>query len=169
MASITLKGNPCHTSGELPAVGSTAPEFSLVGADLSEQTLDSFAGKNIVLSIFPSMDTPTCANSVRTFNQKVTGSENTVVVNVSCDLPFAMKRFCASEGIENVTNLSAFRSPEFGKQYGISITDGPLKGLMGRAIVVINEQKEVLYTELVNEIGDEPNYTEALAAVSQTA
>ena len=165
MATITLKGNKCHTSGELPTTGSAAPAFSLVASDLSEKTLDSFDGKNMVLSIFPSMDTPVCANSVRKFNQRAVASENTVVVNVSHDLPFAAKRFCESEGIENVTNLSAFRSPDFGADYGMTIIDGPLKGLLGRAIVVINDQKEVVYTELVPEIAQEPDYDAALAAI----
>ncbi len=165
MATITLKGNKCHTSGDLPTAGTIAPAFSLVGSDLSEKSLDSFDGKNIVLSIFPSLDTPVCANSVRNFNKKAAGIENTVVVNVSLDLPFAAKRFCESEGIENVTNLSAFRSSDFGADYGMTITDGPLQGLLGRAIVVINDQKEVVYTELVPEIAQEPNYDAALTAI----
>ncbi len=169
MASITLKGNACNTCGDLPAVGSPAPGFTLIAGDLSECTLDSFSGKNVVLSIFPSMDTPVCANSVRAFNEKAAGAENTVVVNVSGDLPFAQKRFCESDGIEGVTNLSTFRCNQFGKDYGMSIVDGPLTGLLGRAIVVINGQGEVVYTELVPEIAQEPNYDAALSAVTQTA
>ena len=169
MASITLKGNACNTNGDLPATGSAAPGFSLIAGDLSEVSLDAFKGKNIVLSIFPSMDTPVCATSVRSFNEKAAGLENTVVVNVSKDLPFAQKRFCESEGIENVTNLSAFRSDQFGNDYGMTIVDGPLAGLLGRAIVVINESGEVVYNELVPEIAQEPNYDAALTAVPQTA
>ena len=169
MASITLKGNECNTCGDLPAVGSSAPAFTLIAGDLSECGLDSFAGKNVVLSIFPSMDTPVCAISVRSFNEKAAGLDNTVVVNVSKDLPFAQKRFCESEGIEGVTNLSAFRGDQFGQDYGMTIVDGPLTGLLGRAIVVINESGEVVYTELVPEIAQEPNYDAALSAVTQTA
>ena len=169
MASINLKGNECNTCGDLPAVGAVAPVFKLIGHDLSEVGLDSFAGKNVVLSIFPSVDTPVCGTSVRTFNEKAAGNENTVVVNVSMDLPFAQKRFCAAEGIENVVNLSAFRCSQFGNDYGITIADGPLAGLFGRAIVVINGQGEVVYTELVPEIAQEPNYDAALSALTQTA
>ena len=169
MASITLKGNACNTCGDLPAVGSPAPAFNLIAADLSQYTLENFSGKNVVLSIFPSMDTPVCANSVRAFNEKAAGQDNTVVVNVSLDLPFAQKRFCESDGIEGVTNLSAFRSPQFGEDYGMTIVDGPLTGLFGRAIVVINDQGQVSHTELVPEIAQEPNYDAALSAVSQTA
>lgn len=169
MASITLKGNECNTCGDLPAVGSAAPAFTLIGHDLSEVTLGSFKGKNVVLSIFPSMDTPVCANSVRAFNEKAAGLANTVVVNVSLDLPFAHKRFCESAGIENVTNLSAFRSAEFGTDYGMTITDGPLAGLFGRAVVVVNESGEVVYNELVPEIAQEPNYDAVLSAIPQTA
>ncbi len=169
MASITLKGNECHTCGDLPAVGSVAPEFKLIGNDLGESTASSFDGRNIVLNIFPSLDTPVCATSVRQFNQKAASLGNTTVVNVSMDLPFAHKRFCESEGIENVTSLSAFRSPEFGQNYGVLISDGPLQGLFARAIVVLNEQNEVVYTQLVPEIAEEPDYDAALSAISQTA
>ena len=169
MASITLKGNACNTCGDLPAVGGKAPSFTLIGEDLSEVTLDSFKGKNVVLSVFPSIDTPVCNVAAKTFNEKAAGNDNTVVVNVSLDLPFAMKRFCAAEGVENVTNLSAFRGSDFGKDYGITIADGPLTGLFGRAVVVINDQGEVVYNELVGEIAEEPNYDAALNAVTQTA
>lgn len=169
MASITLKGNACSTCGDLPAVGSKAADFTLVAADLSESNLESFAGKNIIMSIVPSFDTGICAMSVKRFNESAGELENTVVVNVSKDLPFAQKRFCESEGVEHVTNLSAFRCNDFGKNYGITITDGPLKGLLGRAIVVLNAEREVVYTELVPEIAQEPNYDAALAAVKQTA
>lgn len=169
MASITLKGDPCQTAGDLPAVGSAAPAFELTGQDLSDVSLTSFAGNHIVLSIFPSLDTPVCAASIRNFNEKAAGNDNTVVVNVSHDLPFAFKRFCETEGIENVTNLSAFRCSEFGKNYGVEILDGPLKGLFCRAIVVINDKQDVVYTELVPEIAQEPNYDAALSALTQTA
>jgi thiol peroxidase len=169
MAKITLKGNDCNTCGDLPAVGSAAPEFTLVGGDLSESTLASFSGKNVILNIVPSLDTGTCATSAKTLNQKAGELSDTVIVNVSKDLPFAQKRFCDAEGVEHVSNLSAFRCGGFSKSYGCEITDGPLKGLLSRAIVVINGSGEVVYTEQVSEIVDEPNYDAALAAVSQTA
>ena len=169
MAEITLKGNSVNTIGDLPAVGSSAPDFTLVGPDLSEKSLADFAGKNVILNIVPSFDTGTCATSVKTFNSKAADLGDTVIVNVSKDLPFAQKRFCDSEGVESVTNLSAFRSPEFGEQYGIRLIDGPLKGLLGRAIVVINTNGEVVYTELVPEIVNEPSYEAAISAVAQTA
>ena len=169
MASITLKGNPINTSGDLPAVGSAAPDFNLTGADLGDVSLGDFAGKWVVLSMVPSFDTPVCANSVRKFNESVSGHENAVVVNVSMDLPFAQKRFCESEGLEHVVNLSAFRSDSFGTDHGMMIVDGPLAGLLGRAIMVINPEGQVVYTELVPEIAQEPDYEAALAAISQTA
>ena len=168
MAEITLKGNPIHTCGELPANGSAAPSFSLIGGDLNPFGLDDLAGKVAVLNIFPSIDTPTCAESVRRFHQAATDTGATVV-NVSMDLPFAQKRFCGAEGIENVINLSAFRSPEFGQDYGVAITDGPLQGLLARAVIVIDGAGEVIYTELVPEIAQEPNYDAALAAVNALA
>ncbi|MCH2183805.1 MAG: thiol peroxidase [Mariniblastus sp.] len=169
MASITLKGNPINTSGDLPAVGSAAPDFTLTGADLGDVSLGDFAGKWVVLSMVPSFDTPVCANSVRKFNEAVSGNENAVVVNVSMDLPFAQKRFCESEGLDQVVNLSAFRSDGFGTDHGMMIVDGPLAGLLGRAIMVINPEGQVVYTELVPEIAQEPDYDSALAAISQTA
>jgi thiol peroxidase len=169
MAQITLKGNSVHTFGELPAVGSSAPDFELVGADLAEKKLADFAGKNIILNIFPSLDTGTCATSVKTFNAKAGELGKTVIVNVSKDLPFAAKRFCDAEGVEHVTNLSAFRSQEFGEDYGILMVDGPLKGLLGRAVVVVNAHGEVIHTELVPEIVDQPDYDSAISAVAQTA
>ncbi len=169
MASITLKGNPINTCGDLPVVGSEAPAFSLTGSDLSEVTLGSFQGKNVILNIVPSFDTPVCATSVRKFNESVGANGNSVVVNVSMDLPFAQKRFCESEGLEHVTNLSAFRSPEFGSAYGMTIVDGPLEGLFGRAIVVVNAEGAVTHVELVPEIAQEPDYDAALAVVSETA
>jgi len=169
MAKITLKGNPCTTSGDLPAVGSAAPDFTLVAGDLSEKTLADFAGKNVILNIVPSFDTGTCALSVKTFNSKAGELNDTVIVNVSKDLPFAQKRFCESEGVEHVTNLSAFRCDQFGKQYGIALLDGPLQGLLARGVVVLDGEGKVTYNELVADIVNEPNYDAALAAVSQTA
>lgn len=162
MAQITLRGNPINTVGELPAVGSKAPGFSLVGGDLAAVTSEQFAGKPVVLNIFPSIDTPVCATSVRTFNERAAGAGATVV-NVSKDLPFAQARFCGAEGIENVKTASAFRD-SFGEDYGVTLTDGPMAGLLARAIVVIGADGNVAYTELVPEIAQEPNYDAALAA-----
>lgn len=164
MAEITLGGNPVHTSGELPAVGAAAPAFSLVGADLSEYDASAFAGKNLILNIFPSIDTPTCATSVRQFNERAAGMDETVVLCVAADLPFAMGRFCGAEGIENVKVGSTFRS-DFGEQYGVTLTDGKLAGVLARAVVVIGPDGVVKYTELVPEIAQEPDYDAALAAV----
>ena len=164
MANIKFKGNPAHTSGELPAVGVKAPNFKLVKNDMSEASLGSYAGKNKVLNIFPSIDTPTCATSVRKFNVEAAKAPNTVVLNISMDLPFAQKRFCGAEGIANVETLSAFRS-SFGKDYGLMMADTPLTGLFSRAVVVISTDDKVLYTEQVAEIGSEPNYEAALKAV----
>lgn len=164
MATITLKGNPIPTSGELPEVGSPAPDFSLVRTDMAEVKLATYAGKKKVLNIFPSVDTPVCATSVRTFNQRAAGKGGVVVLNVSADLPFAHKRFCAAEGIQNVESLSTFRSP-FAKDYGVTIAGGPLAGLCARAVVVLGEDNRVLYCELVPEIAQEPNYDAALAAL----
>lgn len=163
MASITLKGNPVNTKGDLPAVGSAAPDFKLTRTDLSDVSLETFAGKKKILSIFPSVDTPVCATSVRTFNEKAS-SAGAVVLNISADLPFALKRFCGAEGVENCETLSAFRS-SFGDDYGIVMTDSPLAGLCGRAVVVLDENDKVVYTELVPEIAQEPDYDAALAAV----
>jgi len=164
MAEITLGGNPVHTSGDLPAVGSTAPAYSLVGADLSEFDAGEFAGKNVILNIFPSIDTPTCATSVRQFNERAAGMDETVVVCVSADLPFAMGRFCGAEGIENVKVGSTFRS-DFGSAYGVNLTDGKLAGVLARAVVVVGPDGTVKYTELVPEIAQEPDYDAALAAL----
>ena len=163
MAQITLRGNPINTVGELPSVGSPAPAFSLTGADMGAVSNEQFSGKPVVLNIFPSVDTPVCATSVRTFNERVAGGGVTVV-NVSKDLPFAQTRFCGAEGIENVTTASAFRD-SFGEDYGVSIADGPMAGLLARAVVVIGAAGNVAYTELVPEIAHEPNYDAALAAV----
>ncbi|MEZ0050002.1 thiol peroxidase [Mycobacterium sp. MAA66] len=162
MAQITLRGNPINTVGELPAVGSPAPAFALTGNDLGPVTNDQFTGKTVVLNIFPSVDTPVCATSVRTFNERAAASGATVV-NVSKDLPFAQKRFCGAEGIENVTTASAFRD-SFGEDYGIVLADGPMAGLLARGIVVIGADGNVAYTELVPEIAQEPNYDAALDA-----
>ncbi len=164
MAQVTLRGNPFNTSGDLPPVGSTAPDFSLVGSDLSEITGDSLAGKKVVLNIFPSIDTPTCATSVRTFNERAADRDDTVVVCVSEDLPFAAGRFCGAEGISNVKTGSAFRS-DFAEAYGVKLQDGPLAGLTARAVVVLDETGKVTHTQLVGEIADEPDYDAALAAL----
>ena len=164
MATVTLRGNPIHTSGELPAVGSQAPDFTVTGSDLSDVTLDSFAGKNLILNIYPSVDTPTCAASTRAFNQKAAGRDDTVVLCVSQDLPFAFSRFCGAEGIENVKTGSAFRS-SFLQDYGVEQVDGPLRGLAARAVVVVDPDGKVKHTELVPDIGQEPDYDSALAAL----
>ena len=152
MAQITLKDNPIHTSGELPKVGAAAPAFTLVKTDLGEATLKDYAGHRVVLNIFPSLDTATCATSVRKFNALAGGSPNTTVLCVSADLPFAAKRFCSTEGLENVVPASSFRNPEFGSAYGLTMVDGPLRGLLGRAVVVLDATGKVLHTELVPEI-----------------
>lgn len=164
MATVTLKGNPFNTVGELPAVGSQAPAFTLTADDLSDLNLSDLSGR-VVLNIFPSVDTPTCATSVREFNSKAAALDNTTVVCVSKDLPFALSRFCGAEGIENVVTASAFRS-SFGEDYGLTITEGPLAGLCSRVVVVIGEDGNVLYTEQVAEIADEPDYEKALAALA---
>jgi thiol peroxidase len=164
MAQITLRGNPINTVGELPGVGSPAPGFTLTGTDLGEVGSEQFRGKSVLLNIFPSVDTPVCATSVRTFNERA-AANGVAVVCVSKDLPFAQKRFCGAEGIENVVTASAFRA-SFGEDYGITIADGPMAGLLGRAVVVVGADGNVAYTELVPEIGQEPDYDAALAAVS---
>jgi len=164
MATVTLRGNPINTSGELPAVGSQAPDFTVTGGDLSDVTLDSFAGKNLILNIYPSVDTPTCAASTRAFNERAAGRDDTVVLCVSQDLPFAFGRFCGAEGIENVKTGSVFRS-SFLEDYGVEIVDGPLRGLAARAVVVVDPDGKVTYTQLVPEIGQEPDYDSALAAL----
>ncbi len=164
MANITFKGNPIHTVGNLPEVGTQAKEFTLVNSDLSEKKLSDYQGKKVVLNIFPSIDTGVCAASARHFNQDATSLENTVVVNVSRDLPFALSRFCAAEGLDNVDVLSDFRG-SFGEDYGVTLEDSPLHGLLSRAVVVLDENGKVVYTEQVPEIGQEPNYADALAAV----
>lgn len=165
MASITLGGNPVHTSGELPAVGSKLADFKLVQNDLSVASLSDFAGKKLVLNIFPSVDTGTCAASVRKFNQSASDLENTKVLCISRDLPFAQKRFCGAEGLENVVNLSDFKEGSFGKANGLEIVDGPLAGLHSRAIIVVDADGTITHTEQVAEIANEPNYEAALAAL----
>lgn len=165
MATITLKGNPIETSGELPAIGTVAPAFTLVKSDLSEVRLEQFAGRKLVLNVFPSIDTPTCATSVRTFNQQASDMPGTQVLCVSADLPFALSRFCGAEGIQNVSTASVFRNPEFGRDYSLLITSGPLKGLLARAVVVIDENGKILHTQLVSELANEPDYAAALAAL----
>ena len=164
MASVTFQGNTVSTTGELPKVGDKAPDFTLVKADLGEVTLSSLAGKNVVLNIFPSIDTGTCATSVRKFNEKASDLDNTVVICVSADLPFAAGRFCGAEGIENVITGSTFRST-FGSDYGVTFTSAPLTGLLSRSVVVINADGNVIYTEQVAETTEEPNYDAALAAL----
>jgi thiol peroxidase len=165
MASITLGGNPINTNGELPQIGSKAIDFNLVKTDLSSTSLSDFEGSRIVLNIFPSIDTGTCATSVRKFNEKASGLNNTKVLCISRDLPFAQKRFCGAEGLEQVINLSDFKDGSFGKNYGLEITDGPLAGLHSRAIVVIDENGTILHTEQVIEIANEPNYEAALSVL----
>lgn len=161
MTRITLKGNPINTAGSLPAVGSTAPDATLTGLDLADKKLSSLPGKR-VLNIFPSVDTGVCATSVRTFNKRATEKPNVTVINVSMDLPFALKRFCGAEGIDKALSFSGFRG-DFGKQYGVTIQDGGMAGLYSRAVVVLDESGKVVHAEQVPEIGQEPNYEAALA------
>ena len=165
MATTTLGGNPVNTVGELPAVGSKAPSFALTAADMSEVTLAGLAGKRVVLNIFPSIDTGVCATSTRKFNELAAGLANTTVVCVSADLPFALKRFCGAEGIENVTTASTFRS-SFGEDYGVKMADGRLAALMARSVVVVDAAGKVIYTQLCPSIGEEPNYDAAIAALA---
>ncbi|MEO5723148.1 MAG: thiol peroxidase [Ilumatobacteraceae bacterium] len=164
MALTALGGNPVNTIGDLPAVGATTPAFQVTKSDLSEVGPQDFAGKNVVVNIFPSIDTPTCATSVRTFNQRAAALDNTVVLCVSADLPFALNRFCGAEGIDNVQTASSFRS-DFGKVYGVSMTDGKLAGLLARAVVVLDPKGKVIHTQLVPEIASEPDYDAAIAAL----
>ncbi|MGC9472002.1 MAG: thiol peroxidase [Bacteroidales bacterium] len=165
MATITLKGNPVHTSGNLPEKGQKAPDFSLVRSDLSELRLSELKGKRIILNIFPSLDTDVCAASVRKFNEKAAGLNNTMVLAISKDLPFAMGRFCSTEGIDRVITLSAFRNQFFGKEYGVEITDGPFTGLLARSVLVLDEQGKVIHSQLVPEIAQEPDYEAALSVL----
>lgn len=165
MASITLKGNPINTNGTLPAVGSKAPDFKLVTVELGEVSLADFAGKTVVLNIFPSVDTPTCAASVRRFNVELSKLSGVSVLCASADLPFAHKRFCAAEGVDKVQSVSDLRDKGFGERYGVKVVDGPLAGLLARAVVVI-KNGTVAYTQLVPEIAEEPNYEAAVAAAT---
>lgn len=165
MTSVTFHGSPAHTIGELPAVGSKAPAFELVGADLGSLPSASLAGRRVVLNIFPSVDTGVCATSVREFNKRASGLTNTTVVCVSKDLPFAQARFCGAEGLDDVVTASAFRST-FGEDYGVTLTDSPLAGLLSRAVVVLDGDATVLYTQQVPEVGEEPDYEAAVAALA---
>ena len=165
MANITIGGKPIHTSGELPAVGTKAPNFRLVTTSLEDVTLETYKGKTKVLNIVPSLGTSVCATSARKFNEKASAIKNAVVLVISADLPFAMKSFCATEGLDNVVPLSMMRGRNFAKEYGTLITDGSFEGLSARAVVVVDANDKVVYTQLVPEIGEEPNYDAALAAV----
>ncbi len=165
MATVTLKGNPVTVAGNLPKKGEAAPDFSLTGKDLGDVSLRTYAGKRKVLNIVPSLDTPTCAQSTRVFNQKASVMNNTVALVISADLPFAMSRFCSAEGLNNVVTLSTFRGRDFHGKYGVDIADGPLKGLTARAVIVLDESNNVLHSELVPEIANEPNYEGALSAL----
>ncbi len=166
MAKITLGGNETNTIGNLPAVGSDAPDFQLVSKDMQEKTLASFHGQKVILNIYPSIDTGVCAMSTKKFNQEASNLDNTRIICVSKDLPFALKRYCDAEGIDNLDNLTNFRDGgDFGKNYGVEITDGAFKGLNARAIVVVDEEGKVKYTELVPEVGQEPDYEKAMEAL----
>lgn len=165
MATVTLKGNPINTSNNLPETGTKAPDFLLTATDLSVHSLTNYAGSKLVLNIFPSIDTGTCAQSVRTFNKEASELENTKVLCISRDLPFAQGRFCGAEGLDNVVNLSDFKNGSFGKAYGLDFIDGPLEGLHSRCVVVIDENGTIKHTEQVGEIVDEPNYKAALEAL----
>ena len=167
MASITLKGAAIHTSGELPRPGSKAPGFKLTGADLSDVGLNQFAGKKKILNIVPSLDTGVCATSAQKFSREIAKLGGVVLLNISADLPFAAQRFCESHSLKNVVTLSTFRSPAFGKDYGAVIVDGPLAGLMSRAVVVLDEHGRVVHAQQVPEIAQEPDYAAALAALKK--
>ena len=165
MAQVTLEGNPLNTNGELPAVGGTAPDFRLVDGELNDRTLADFAGKKKVISIVPSLDTPTCATSTKVFNERLGGRDDVVVLVVSADLPFAQGRFCQAEGTADVQTLSMMRSRNFAKDYGMLIEDGPLAGITARGVVVVDQNNQVLHSQLVGEIADEPDYAAAIAAL----
>jgi thiol peroxidase len=165
MAKITLQGNEINTNGELPAVGSQAPDFRLVDGELNDRSLADYAGKKKLLNIVPSLDTPVCATSTKEFNGHARGRDDTVMLMIAADLPFAMTRFCSAEGADNVIPLSMMRSKSFAKDYGVLITDGPLAGITARAVVVLDENDKVVYTELVPEIAQEPDYDAAIAAL----
>ena len=165
MATVTLKGNPVTVAGGLPGKGASAPDFKLTTKELKDVGLGDYAGKRKILNIVPSLDTPTCAKSTRTFNEKASSMNNAVVLVISADLPFAMSRFCSAEGLNNVVTLSTFRHHEFHSKYGVDVADGPLQGLTARAVVVLDENNKVLHSELVPEIKEEPKYDAALAAL----
>jgi thiol peroxidase len=165
MSQVTFKGTPVSTNGSLPQVGEQAPDFSLTSADLSQKSIKDFEGKRIILNIFPSIDTGTCAASVRAFNEIASSLPNSVVLCISKDLPFAQGRFCAGEGLQNVITLSEYKNSSFSDSYGVRFTDGPLEGLLSRAVVVVDETGKVIYNEQVSEIVDEPNYEAALAVL----
>jgi len=165
MAQIQFKGNPFHTAGILPGRGEAAPNFTLTKSDLSDLSLAQYKGKRVVLNIFPSLDTPVCAASVRRFNEEASKLENTTVLCISKDLPFAQARFCAAEGLKNVVTVSEYKDDNFGRRYGVKILDGPLAGLFSRAVVVVDENGKVLHTEQVPEITQEPDYAAALKAL----
>jgi thiol peroxidase len=165
MAKINLGAHVVHTSGDMPQTGQKAPEFNLTGTDLNDVQLSAFAGHKVVLNVFPSIDTQVCAASVRMFNKSAIALENTKVINISRDLPFAFKRFCAAEGLDNVTNLAEYKNHNFGQAYGLDMVDGKLAGLLSRAVLVLDENGKVVYTEQVPDIGEEPNYEAALAAL----
>lgn len=165
MQTVYFKGQPCHTYGTLPAIGEKADCYNLVSSTLADVQCMDFVGKRVVLNIFPSLDTPVCAMSVRRFNKEAAGLANTVVICVSLDLPFAQQRFCAANDIANVVVTSAFRSPTFAQKYGVLLIDGPLAGLLARAVVILDEHRNVIYRQLVKEITDEPDYDSALAAL----
>ncbi len=165
METIYLSGKPCHTFGSLPAIGEKAPCFTLVDKDLNEVSCADFKGKRIVMNIFPSLDTPVCAASIRRFNTEASALDNTVVLCISMDLPFAEQRFCLTEGTTNVLLTSAFRSQTFAHRYGLEIIDGKMAGLLARAVIILDEQRKVIYTELVNDMQNEPDYAAALAAL----
>lgn len=167
MASVTLEGEPLNVVGHFPRAGETAHSFMLVGKDLADVSLSSFTGKRKVLSIVPSIDTPVCATSTRVFNQRASEMDNTVVLVISADLPFAQSRFCGAEGLDKIIMLSTMRGRDFHKDYGVMITDPPLSGLMARAVVIVNENDQVIYSELVPEITQEPDYDAAIAALSR--
>ena len=165
MATVTLKGNKIHTSGNLPSIGSLAPDFQLAKGDLSTANLSDYKGKKVVLNIFHSIDTGTCAASVRQFNTEAAELENTAVLCISRDLPFALTRFCGAEGLDNVETLSDFRNGNFGKSYGLEYIDGPIEGLLARSIIVLDEEGKIVHTEQVSEVVEEPNYKAALEAL----
>ena len=165
MATVTLRGNPVNVGGNFPKAGDSAPDFNLTAGDLSDVSLASYAGKRKVLNIVPSLDTPTCAQSTRVFNEKASAMSNTVVLVIAADLPFAMSRFCGAEGLKDVVTLSTFRGKDFHTKYGVDIADSPLRGLTAHGVVVLDENNKVKHAELVPEIAQEPNYDAALAAL----